>query len=229
MGLVTRLSACPLLLVMLVGCASAAPVTQNATPTTAPSSVMPTDAPQSPAPTTTPTPTLSPARAALPTHTPPLPGVTPTAPHPAPASPAATGSCSVTLPNRSTPAAGWGPNSHGNGILWTEFWPENKVLATSEYIRSDGSIHMKWPWWRRIPGSLTVEGRRLDASAPPLRADVLTGYGDSGFQPSVIYFPAEGCWEVTGRVGDASLTFVTLVMKVDRPPRRLPTTPTPAP
>jgi hypothetical protein len=40
------------------------------------------------------------------------------------------------------------------------------------------------------------------------------GYGDSGFQSSGITLPSEGCWQVTGRVGDASLTFVTLVLAV---------------
>jgi len=32
-------------------------------------------------------------------------------------------------------------------------------------------------------------------------------------QPTELIFPTEGCWEVTGRVGDASLTFVTLVVR----------------
>jgi hypothetical protein len=39
------------------------------------------------------------------------------------------------------------------------------------------------------------------------------GYGATGFQASAVSYPTEGCWEVTGRVGDASLTFVTLVLK----------------
>ncbi len=49
--------------------------------------------------------------------------------------------------------------------------------------------------------------------APPLRADIPEGYGLSGFQASGVIFPTEGCWEVTGRVGNVSLTFVTLVVK----------------
>jgi len=31
-------------------------------------------------------------------------------------------------------------------------------------------------------------------------------------KPSGITFPTEGCWQVTGRVGEASLTFVALVL-----------------
>lgn len=61
---------------------------------------------------------------------------------------------------------------------------------------------------------MTIEGRRLDAPAPPLWAEIPEGYRNIGFQPSGIVFPTEGCWEVTGKVGDASLTFVTLVVKV---------------
>jgi hypothetical protein len=45
-----------------------------------------------------------------------------------------------------------------------------------------------------------------------LRADVPDGYGTTGFQVSGLIFPTGGCWEVTGRLGDASLTFVTFVI-----------------
>jgi hypothetical protein len=36
--------------------------------------------------------------------------------------------------------------------------------------------------------------------------------GAAGFQATGISFPTAGCGEVTGRVGTASLTFVTLVV-----------------
>jgi hypothetical protein len=73
---------------------------------------------------------------------------------------------------------------------------------------------MKWPWWRGVKGQLTIEGQRLDASARPLRAHVGSGYGDTGFQASALIFPTPGCWEVTGRVDDASLTFVTRAVQI---------------
>lgn len=78
---------------------------------------------------------------------------------------------------------------------------------------------MKFPWWRApdVEGALTIEGRRLDADAPPdappLRAQIPDGYGQR-FQASGIIFPTEGCWEVTARSGDAELTFITKVVKV---------------
>jgi len=77
---------------------------------------------------------------------------------------------------------------------------------------------MKWGWRRGVRGQLRIEGRRLDESAPPLRADIPAGYGDFGFQASALIFPTPGCWEVTGRVGAASLTFVTLVQRIGEGP-----------
>jgi hypothetical protein len=47
-----------------------------------------------------------------------------------------------------------------------------------------------------------------------LRAEVPSGYGDKGFQATALVFATPGCWEVTGRVGDAGLTFVTKVVKI---------------
>jgi len=81
-------------------------------------------------------------------------------------------------------------------------------------VTGDGKLGMKWGWRRGVRGQLRIEGRRLDESAPPLRADIPAGYGDFGFQASALIFPTPGCWEVTGRVGAASLTFVTLVQRI---------------
>lgn len=72
----------------------------------------------------------------------------------------------------------------------------------------------------RPPGPLAIEGRRLDGSAGPLRAHIPKGYGDVGFQVTGILFAGPGCWEVTGRVGDATLSFVTLVVKTGEGPGR---------
>jgi len=66
--------------------------------------------------------------------------------------------------------------------------------------------------------NLLNEGRRLDEPASPLRAEIPAGYGDFGFQSSALIFPTPGCWEVTGHVGTASLTFVTLVHRIGEGP-----------
>jgi hypothetical protein len=59
---------------------------------------------------------------------------------------------------------------------------------------------MKFGWWRGVSGRLSIQGRRLDASAPLLGAEVLDGFGDGGFQASGVSFSTGGCWEITGQV-----------------------------
>jgi hypothetical protein len=120
----------------------------------------------------------------------------------------------VTVPNRSTPP-GEKPSTgdHGDGSLWTILWPAGKVTATRDQVLPDGSIQMKWPWVRGVEGDLQITGRRLDGSSPPLGAVIPDGYGSTGFQASILIFPREGCWEVTGTVGTHSLTFVTIAIK----------------
>jgi len=129
-----------------------------------------------------------------------------------------TQACVVTPPNGNTPPGERrSPFHHGNGILWTALWPEGKVVfrpGGPGFVLADGSLSMKFPWWRGVQGNLAIEGRRLDAPAPPLRATIPESYGDTGFQATGIIFPTAGCWRVTGKVGAASLTFVTLVVKL---------------
>ena len=163
------------------------------------------------------------------------------APVPPPSAVTTPPSCPITVPNGSTPP-GERPSSgdHGNGAVWTGLWPEGRVVfepGGPGFVGTDGSLVMKWPWWWAVPGQLVVQGRRLDAPAPPLRAETpgrrrldlplpLSGefrVADStptGFMPSALIFPTAGCWEVTGTVGDASLTFVTLVAQADERPKK---------
>lgn len=121
--------------------------------------------------------------------------------------------CPVTSPNGRVPpgeTASPGSRYLGNGDLWTDLYP-NPIRPRPEDIRANGAIEIKVPWWRGASGRLTIIGRRLDATAPPLSAWIPTGYGRKGFQSTAITFPTPGCWEVTGMVGDASLTFVTSI------------------
>ena len=153
----------------------------------------------------------SPADAQAPSQTPspgPLPGglakgcpVTPTRPWDPP-------------PGVSPDALFGSGTSYGNGKLWVGGLGANgMIVATPEFVEEGGSVGWKVGWWREVSGSLTITGRRLDRSAPPLRADVPSGYGMTGFQASGVHFPTEGCWEVTGKVGTTTLTVVTFVIK----------------
>ena len=54
---------------------------------------------------------------------------------------------------------------------------------------TDGSLRVKLGWRRGVAGKpLTIEGRRLDAVAPPLRAWI-PNHGDIGGQTAVLFFP----------------------------------------
>jgi hypothetical protein len=133
---------------------------------------------------------------------------------------AASRECPVTIPNGSVPPGESAPGDyHGNGKLWTALPARGVLVAVppgaegqgwvTTDVREDGSVGMKFGWTRGsgVEGRLEIRGRRLDGKAPPLEAEI-QDYGPSGFQPSTIVFPSEGCWEVTGRSGDAELTFV---------------------
>lgn len=121
--------------------------------------------------------------------------------------------CQVTKPNGNTPPGERArPHFHGGDGLWTSLWRDEPNAP--DYVLGDGSLSLKFAWWRGVKGKLIIEGRRLDGVAPPLRSKIPMGYGDTGFQPTGLIFPTEGCWEVTGKVGDVSLKFVVRVVKV---------------
>jgi hypothetical protein len=109
-------------------------------------------------------------------------------------------------PRPSEPAAAY----HGRDGLWTVLRPRGVLVAEEE---PDGTLSMKFPWWRADRGALKITGRRLDGDAAPLRARIPSGYGPIGFQSSALVFPKPGCWRVTGQAGDAVLTFVILVLR----------------
>ena len=138
--------------------------------------------------------------------------------------------CPVTVPNGSTPPLEVEDRfHHGNGELWTDLpWPEGTIVVSPDHIGHDGWFWMKKGWWRaERGGKLTIEGRRLDAPALPLAAEIAAGYDHSHFQATGVGFPTEGCWEITGRVGEASLTVVVLVVWPDSQPATPTAAPTP--
>jgi len=113
--------------------------------------------------------------------------------------------------------AGW-DSADGNGKLWVGgLWPHGVVIMTRDDVGPDGRLGMKFGWYRLTSGYLRITGRRLDAPAPPASGVTFPGaYGRTGFNASGVIFPAEGCWQVTGRVGRVALTFVTFVIKGHR-------------
>lgn len=103
------------------------------------------------------------------------------------------------------------------------------VTAANWYINADRTIWAgtvpidgwhaggnKTYWVRPAVAQLIITGRRLDAEAPPLYADVPCCY-TSGFQIVGLDFPTEGCWEVNAKSGSSELQFVTEVKPNDHP------------
>jgi hypothetical protein len=127
--------------------------------------------------------------------------------------------CRATIPSARPPVDGDGFN-YGNRYLAVAIWRRGRLIAdrvprddTWAVIARDGSVPAKVGWWRGVSGRLTVQGERLDAPAPPLRAHVPGGYGHKGFQSTELTFPTDGCWEVVGSVAGHDITFVVLVTK----------------
>ena len=128
--------------------------------------------------------------------------------------------CNVTEPNNVI-ADGGEPNrgSFGNSKLSLGpfgLWKDGTVVfrpGGAGFVTPEGWLGMKFGWQRSVRGRVTVTGRRVDGPAPPLRAESGTRR-DTGFQATYLIFTTPGCWEVTGSVGDASLTFITRVEKI---------------
>jgi len=151
---------------------------------------------------------------------PPADEVAPPSPLPPSATPdypSGEASCTPTAPNgQSPPGEPYSPQYLGNGEIFTALWIDGVVVferGGAGEIRDDGSLAMKWPFWRGegIEGDFTVGGRSLHRPGLTVSAEIPDGYGTTGVQPTTLVFPEAGCWEVTASVGDASLTFVTKV------------------
>lgn len=138
---------------------------------------------------------------------------------------ATTASCRVTFPNgRTPPGEHRNPHHHGNGRLWTQLplrsepYLDGPMFTPGTYstrgypgLHRDGTATDKFYWWgsRAAKSHLKITGRRLDATAKPLRAHVGVGTAHSPhFWPSYVTFSSSGCWQVTAKAGKkAKLTF----------------------
>jgi len=94
---------------------------------------------------------------------------------------------------------------------------EDRSIITSAWWRSQEEYQLhateegiKMGWFRPAGIPLEITGQRIDAKAPPLQADIPAAY-PTRFQATGVYFPTEGCWEVTARAAESELTFVVWV------------------
>jgi hypothetical protein len=141
-------------------------------------------------------------------------------------------SCPASLPNLSeSPDEYYISREDGYGnpqrTMFIGLWPGGKIYFFPGGPGSQapgGPLGMKFWFYRTVPGDVVIGGRRLDAPAPPMPETVLRGeedgYGETGFHPAGLVFPTPGCWEVTARIGEETMTFVTLVVTVPFAPLR---------
>jgi hypothetical protein len=122
--------------------------------------------------------------------------------------------CAVTKPNsKAPPGAQPSARLHGNDRL-SVFLPPDGVLGTRN---NDGTLFEKMIWIAARPGSrrLVVTYERLDSADPPRNAETIAGQLSGYLGPSWasrMYFTV-GCWQVSGRVDDVSVTFVVQVAR----------------
>ncbi len=128
-----------------------------------------------------------------------------------------TKACPVTLPNQNRPPGQ--PRSmswYGNGLLWAGISSTGTYAAPPSQVGADGSIGNKLLWvttppWRKP----TISGERLDAPGKLRVLGVNTGSFSNVDRPShmsPVLFPTAGCWRLTARLGDVSLTYVVSVV-----------------
>lgn len=108
---------------------------------------------------------------------------------------------------------------YGNGFLSTTL-PEDGVITRPR--EPDGTLFDKLGWSPRrgFSGNLVVRGERLDGPgvlhvlSVNWGHTIVDGRPQRGSWRSAVVFPSEGCWRLTGRVGDISLTYVVEVVAV---------------
>ena len=110
--------------------------------------------------------------------------------------------------------------------------PDRKIWARVGGWNTSAPGDMGVLWLKPLGMTLEVNGRRLDAAAPPL--EIFAG-GDNlrEFQVVVggLIFPTEGCWEIVAQSGNSVLRFVMYadtvyvhgIRRADAAPTPLPT------
>jgi len=103
------------------------------------------------------------------------------------------------------PVSGYYYVNEDQSILTSAWWKEQDI----NYLRvhEDG---LKMGWFRPAGAELQITGRRLDGGAPLLESHVPCCY-PTRFQATSLYFPTEGCWEVTAKAGESILKFIVTV------------------
>ena len=107
---------------------------------------------------------------------------------------------------------------------------DQSILASASWAveeKHNQNVAAEWikiGWFRPEGAELSITGNRLDGDAPPLKAEASCCY-PTRFQASGLYFPTEGCWEVTARAADRELSFTVWVQPKQGQPDSLSSSP----
>jgi hypothetical protein len=104
--------------------------------------------------------------------------------------------------------------ANSDRTIWATFWGWDFVRRGSDEPdpKTGYEPGRKVLWYKPEDQLLTVTGRRIDGAAPPLVYDIARDPRTRGIiQPSRVYFPAAGCWEIDAKAGASELRFVVLV------------------
>jgi len=117
--------------------------------------------------------------------------------------------CSTTRPNGHRPFgalpawSGW--NYHGNGKLFALLRSDGRLVTNPL-----GGYKMRWSANKGVSGQFTVRYWMLDPLSAPLAARTGTLNGSDSMMSQMRFEPR--CWQISGRVGDVSLSFVAQVV-----------------
>lgn len=127
-------------------------------------------------------------------------------------------SCPVSSHVTGHPAGGPTGNNdwyaNADRTIWATFWGWDFVRrGPDQPDPKTGYVPgQKVLWYKPSDSLLSVTGRRIDGNAPPLKYDISRDPRPRGpIQPSGIYFPTAGCWEIDAKAGRAKLRLVVLV------------------
>jgi hypothetical protein len=107
---------------------------------------------------------------------------------------------------------------YGSARLWTMLHRDGEVWGP--WVRLDDGLPMKTFWWSadwvpqdELEPAVTVVGRRLDAPGTFTFGPGTNAAADFGAAMLVgIDLPAYGCWQISARYRDASLSYVVSVV-----------------
>jgi hypothetical protein len=128
--------------------------------------------------------------------------------------------CPVTPQVEAFPANGprgdWYVNA--DRTIWATFWGWDFVRRGPDVPdpRTGYRPGTKVLWIKPEQSPIIVTGHRLDGDAPPLQYSATDPDTARIIQPSGVYFPTAGCWEVDAKAGPSELHFVVLVKDAAR-------------